>query len=200
VAPGVNYVVKIKKNVFVKEDPTKNCENYPNSKYASYRDCDHQWMKKLVDNETPGLVPIWLADNFEMVTKQYYSYLAATSTLNENLFDGTFVSDCRLPCTTIYTDTRFISKKTSIEEGSLIDITFSPKVQVTTTDMVKLPLSTFLSDVGGSLGLWLGLGVVQAVTMLINGVLSRNWWCRDKMTKHTLTVDEVAEQHKDEDV
>jgi hypothetical protein len=44
---------------------------------------------------------------------------------------------------------------------------------VTTTDFVKLPLSNFLSDVGGSVGLWLGLGMVQAVQIVINCILPR---------------------------
>jgi hypothetical protein len=193
-----NYVVKIKKNIFVEEDPTKTCENYPNSYHASYRDCDHQWMKNTVASEAPGLVPVWLAENLTMVTKQYDSNSATSTILYENLFDGTFVSDCPLPCTTLYTETRFISQE--FEEQNMIDITFSPKVQVTTTDLVKLPLSSFLSNVGGSLGLWLGLGAVQAMTMLINCVLSRRCQCRDKMTKRRLSEVKVAEQNKDDGV
>jgi hypothetical protein len=40
-------------------------------------------------------------------------------------------------------------------------LTFSPKVRVTKTDFLRFYLSTFLSDLGGSMGLWLGLGIAQ---------------------------------------
>jgi hypothetical protein len=176
-----NYVVKIKENIFVEEDPTKKCKNYPNSEYSSYRDCDHHWMKSTIEREAPGLVPVWLGDNLELVTKQYSAsaYSDTTAVTLMNLYDGTFVSDCPLPCTTIYTETRLISQADyddESEEENKIDFTFSPKVLVTTTDFVKPTLSMFLSDVGGSLGLWLGLGAVQTIEMVINFVLPRLRW------------------------
>jgi hypothetical protein len=62
------FVVSLKKNVFVEEDTTKNCRNYPNPEYASYRDCDDRWMKDTVARLAPGLVPIWLAGTMENVS------------------------------------------------------------------------------------------------------------------------------------
>ena len=44
---------------------------------------------------------------------------------------------------------------------------------MTTTDFVKPTLSSFLSDVGGSAGLWLGLGVAQAVELVLAYVLTK---------------------------
>ena len=44
---------------------------------------------------------------------------------------------------------------------------------MTRTDFLKFYLSTFLSDLGGSMGLWLGLGMVQAVELLVTCVLPR---------------------------
>ena len=49
----------------------------------------------------------------------------------------------------------------------MIDLTFSNTMKVTTTDFLPFHLSTLLSDLGGSMGLWLGLGVVQAGQLLI---------------------------------
>jgi hypothetical protein len=162
------FVVNLKKNVFVAEDPTKNCRNYPSPDYASYRDCDDQWMKDNVARLAPGLVPIWLTDNTEKVAIQHPAPKHASIW---DMLDGTSISDCPLPCSTIYTETRFISE--AVIDDSYIDITFSPSVQVTMTDFVKPTLSSFLSDVGGSVGLWLGLGALQAAEIVFNCVLPR---------------------------
>jgi hypothetical protein len=43
-------------------------------------------------------------------------------------------------------------------------------VQIT-TDFVTPPISRFLSVVGGSMGLWLGLGVLQVMEMIVSLVL-----------------------------
>ena len=39
-------------------------------------------------------------------------------------------------------------------------------MRVTTTSFLTLYLTTFLADLGGSLGLWLGLGVLQVARSL----------------------------------
>ena len=62
------YSIEISKNIFVEEDPSKNCQNYPNKQFSSYNDCDESFMKEMCDKE--GLVPIWLTNDFEKVTKQ----------------------------------------------------------------------------------------------------------------------------------
>ena len=41
------------------------------------------------------------------------------------------------------------------------------KVEMTTTDFIYPTVSSVLSDVGGSLGLWLGLGALQALDLLV---------------------------------
>ena len=94
---------------------------------------------------------------------------------------GISVSDCPLPCTTTQTEPK--------GKGTRIDITFSSKVKITTTDFVKPTLSSFLSEVrlkymkvvtkakrklpqvGGSMGLWLGLGAVQVFQLLVDFLL-----------------------------
>ena len=63
------YSVQISNTIFVDEDPTKNCADYPNPLFESYRDCDEEEMRKFVSSfDPPGLVPVWLSGSFENVT------------------------------------------------------------------------------------------------------------------------------------
>ena len=50
-------------------------------------------------------------------------------------------------------------------------ITMVGKVEMTTTDFIYPTVSSVLSDVGGSLGLWLGLGALQALDLLVKNFL-----------------------------
>ena len=63
------YVVELKENVFIEEDPTKTCRIYPNPAFASYIDCDDQFMKDYVSTfDPPNMVPIWLTDDMDKVS------------------------------------------------------------------------------------------------------------------------------------
>ena len=68
--PGTmkKYAVVIAGNSFLEEDTSKKCRNYPNSEYASYKECDNQYMKDIC--ERVGLAPVWLLDDFNLVTKK----------------------------------------------------------------------------------------------------------------------------------
>ena len=84
---------------------------------------------------------------------------------------GTRLSACPLPCTTIYTSTRLVAKTNKFQNRSKIELTFSNTMKVTTTDFLPFHLSTLLSDLGGSMGLWLGLGVLQAGQLVLVWVM-----------------------------
>ena len=68
VKPGrINkYAVEISKNVYLEEDKSKKCRDYPNSEYASYMECDDQFMKGIC--KRVELAPIWLLDNISQAT------------------------------------------------------------------------------------------------------------------------------------
>ena len=103
------------------------------------------------------------------------------------MVDGSSVSDCPLPCKTTQTEAKLLYEYKN--KDTSIDIAFSSKVRVTTTDLVKPTLSSFLSEVGlkfmkfvtktkrklhqvgGSMGLWLGLGAVQVFQLLVDFLL-----------------------------
>ena len=62
----------------------------------------------------------------------------------------------------------------SVEEGeaNAIGLAFADDVLVTKTYFRKFNFTMFLSEIGGSMGLWLGLGLLQALSMSINFVIS----------------------------
>ena len=60
------YMVDISQRVFVEEDPTNTCRDYPNQEYLSYQECDDHFVKNLL----PGLTPVWLTGDFAEVSKQ----------------------------------------------------------------------------------------------------------------------------------
>ena len=65
----------------------------------------------------------------------------------DDLVDGSRVSNCPLPCKTTQTHTEFLNDVKGDDE-IFLDISFSSRVRVTKTDLVKPTLSSFLSEVG----------------------------------------------------
>ena len=63
-----------------------------------------------------------------------------------NLFDGSQVSDCPLPCKITRTQTRFLHESVT-PNNTGIDISFPSKVKVTTTDMLRPKFTSILSEV-----------------------------------------------------
>ena len=64
------FVVKIKKTVFVEEDPSQTCRNYPTPEFESYTECDDKYVKKKIEEIAPGknLTPVWMTENLDTVT------------------------------------------------------------------------------------------------------------------------------------
>ena len=56
---------------------------------------------------------------------------------------------------------------------STVDITLDQVVTVTESRYPKLSFTKLLSDLGGSLGLWLGMGIIQICVMIVNLALSK---------------------------
>ena len=77
------------------------------------------------------------------------TYLFIDSSFTESIYglvDGSLVSDCPLPCKTTQTKTKFLNKYKT--EKNHIAISFSSKVKLTKTDLLKPTISSFLSEVG----------------------------------------------------
>ena len=89
---------------------------------------------------------------------------------------GTRMSDCPDPCTSTRIKTVFLDEKMYDREGvsSRIDITFSDNVDTYINDFPKFHFSSFLAEIGGAIGLWLGLGVIQIMETIMNNLCTMN--------------------------
>ena len=90
--------------------------------------------------------------------------------LNEyvDIFAGTKLSDCPLPCTKTKYRTALLDEKFVNSNHSKVDITFANSVSVVKTDFPVFNLAKFLSALGGCMGIWLGLGILQGIEILMN--------------------------------
>ena len=75
-----------------------------------------------------------------------------------------------MPCTktnvkTVYMNEKYKELKYS---ESRIDITFSTTVNRYIYDFPKFHFTSFLSSLGGTTGLWLGLGVIQLLDSIVH--------------------------------
>ena len=65
-----SFVVKIKKTVFEAKQADKNCRPYPNADFASYKECDSEYMRVRINNLAPDLdlTPPWITDDLDSVS------------------------------------------------------------------------------------------------------------------------------------
>ena len=84
----------------------------------------------------------WVVDQYVPLLTVFFIFSGVIG----ELFDGSLVSNCILPCVTTQTHTEFLYDEKTDE--TYLDISFSSKVRVTKTDLVKPAVSSFLSEVG----------------------------------------------------
>ena len=65
---SIEYTVEISQRAFMEEDPSKSCKNYPITEHETYEKCDDDYTRKEIEEESPGLVPIWMTNDLEAVS------------------------------------------------------------------------------------------------------------------------------------
>ena len=125
--PGylTKFAVEISENSYLEEDKSKNCRNYPNPEYASYKECDDDYMRAIC--KSANLTPVWLAEDMKLVTKKavigtdnsgwqkirlfFYLHLFLVDEVQKcvRLFLGTDASSCPRPCKTFQTKAKYIA-------------------------------------------------------------------------------------------
>lgn len=167
----MRFLITLKENKFAEEDPSKNCVNYPTDQHESYNDCDESFLRSSLH---PGIVPIWLVSNTENVTTFLYEDSLGDFS---PLFNGILKSDCPLPCSTIHVESRLFRQEEQKNGRGFIELHFSQALMVTDTYFQKFNFILFLSDIGGCMGLWLGLGLLQTLEIAVgffSGIIKRN--------------------------
>ena len=65
--------LKIKQTYYSDKDKSKNCINYPNTKFKSFKECDENFitdeMKKF------NVMPYWATDDQKKITRSMYLYI-----------------------------------------------------------------------------------------------------------------------------
>ena len=167
----------------------RNCVDYPSEKYESYEECDKEFVKQ--KTKEIGVVPFWATDNYGEVTT-IAKHITNPDTILWELFYGSLESPCkyvikyflakpnhlfsRKPCLatkTIGVKIQSIGRSTN---SSSIALSFLPSVTRNSIYFPPFNWTSFLSDLGGSLGLWMGLGILQILEMVID----LNQFCKTK--------------------
>ena len=159
------YIVKVKQTIFNEKDESKNCVNYPTRKYKTFNECDEYFIQRVLDEFYPqNFTPVWSTEDMSLVT----TLMEVTNTSYGDLADGTVVSDCPKPCkTTTFTSSHIATEPSSSDESS-IEITFDESVPIKNTDFIRFTLVDILAAIGGTAGLWLGVGALQACQIIFD--------------------------------
>ena len=109
------YIVQLHSNIFVEADTSKNCQIYPNNEYATYDECDKDYIDNTLARKFgPNFVPVWATtDGGREVSTAMWENMSNLPNLPDKLhdqlvpiFEGTEASQCPLPCTTTSTTIR----------------------------------------------------------------------------------------------
>ena len=119
--------------------------------------------------EAAGVVPFWATEDLAEVTKITAKPPNYDELLLWNLFDGSQESDCPKPCLSTKIVGSELSEKRS-EGLSTLVFSFDPEVVISVSQYPDFSWTTFFTDLGGSLGLWLGLGVSQLLEFFLRNI------------------------------
>ena len=159
-----HYDIVLDQNKFLEEDKSKNCVNYPTEKFQDYQSCDDSFQKEILEKHSP-YKPFWAFGRLANEEPNHLYIPSAHLPVNL-LYTGAKKSPCPLPCTTTVARTKFRFEKTSESTGDIGKLNWvvfylPDEVRVTETLFMDPSVGEVLSDIGGTLGLWLGLGVLQ---------------------------------------
>ena len=163
------YVVEFTQSVFVEEDPSIGCKDYPWEGFSSFDDCDKEKMQGWVTNKY-NFLPFYMAkvesNATEGPVKVDFNCHENTSPEAYAHYNGYIKSACPIPCT--QTQIKLNKLITEKWDGApSVELMLSDKVMVTHNYYPEFSPVEALASLGGSLGLWLGLGVLQLLQIIV---------------------------------
>ena len=170
-----DFIVSVSQQLFVEEDESKACRNYPNNQFTTFSDCDELFVRTSLSSlAPPDFLPIWATENTTEVTKLVAGQMSGLALLTvDKLREGSRQSSCPASCTSTTISARHILTGDTFSDHSAVIFTFSDVVMVTHTGFPAFSLAQELATLGGSMGLWLGLGVLQVLEILVRLLLVR---------------------------
>ena len=161
------YMLTFTQNIFSEEDKDHNCVNYPTENYDTFEDCDSQYLDELLQQDS--LFPAWAYPKDLSFATNITTNTSGLSPTTLGYFMGETPSPCQDPCTqtaitSVYSDTQK-TKWGGIAYPAFL-IKFNPSVEVTTHFFPQFQFLVVFQDLGSSLGLWLGVGAIQAIEPL----------------------------------
>ena len=80
----------------IQQTTLSNCVEYPSSQFSSYKECDDAFLSEVC--QSLNVTPFWAAANLSHVTREMVRPDLETELKLWDLFDGSRLSDCPLPC------------------------------------------------------------------------------------------------------
>ena len=155
-----------------RRDQVKRCRNYPTEKQGSFAECDRAFVRRQC--EKFGILPFWATGNLSEVTRAAPELSSEVQAELKDLFDGTRESDCERPCRSTRVIGTELSQVCTAKNHSSLHLTLDQTLTLYDSDFPGFGWVSLLTDLGGSLGLWLGLGVAQLAEILISWFTKNN--------------------------
>ena len=92
------YALEIDQEISDERDKKFGCRNYPTESYPTYQDCDKDFVRKWVENQT-NLVPVWASEN-QNETTTFSVDVKAWKDSDLKFIVGSDRTECPLPCKT----------------------------------------------------------------------------------------------------
>ena len=151
-----------------RRDQAKRCSNYPTEAAGSYAQCDRAFVRRQC--EKFGVLPFWATANLSEVTRSAPKLSEEAQAELKDLFEGTRESDCERPCRSTTVIGTELSQVCTTKNTSSFTFTLDQTLTLYDSDFPGFGWVSLLTDLGGSLGLWLGLGVAQLVEIILKSI------------------------------
>ena len=157
-----SYAIDFKQNIFVEEDKSIGCANYPTADFDTYNDCDQAAMlaSVLKPPYPPGFTPVFMTNSPANVTSGPV-YIRGSKPDYYKFIGLKLPRSCPRHCVQTRSSVTFLVEGKYEYNLTRIDLLLPETMLVTRTFYPSFSLVELLAGLGGSLGLWLGLGALQ---------------------------------------